>query len=212
MRIAPVLLPHLLRPTRELWVDVIAATVLTHHDNAAVVASIGLVGLLSECLYWPEEGVPPEQWWPETFLRYARAVETPVGTGAYHARVPGDLFCGTLCDRVEQTVIPAVTRGESVLSAAERWYSGAYLLETVPSVLLLLARHGGDPEEAIVRAVNDTKDNDTVAAIVGAAIGALHGDVSIPARWREDLLGRTREVDDGHVQELIASAVRTFVA
>jgi ADP-ribosylglycohydrolase len=49
------------------------------------------------------------------------------------------------------------------------------LLETVSTVLHILMRHAGDPEEAIIRAVNDTKDNDTIAAIVGAAVGALHG-------------------------------------
>jgi len=50
------------------------------------------------------------------------------------------------------------------------WYSGSYLLETVPSVLYILMRHGDDPQEAIVRAVNDTN-----SAIAGAAVGALHG-------------------------------------
>ena len=41
---------------------------------------------------------------------------------------------------------------------------------------------GSNPEEAIVRAVNDTLDNDTVAAIVRAAVGALHGRASLPRR------------------------------
>ena len=45
----------------------------------------------------------------------------------------------------------------AVLEAAELWYSGAYLLETVPTALHVLMRHCEDPEEAIVRAVNDTK-------------------------------------------------------
>jgi ADP-ribosyl-[dinitrogen reductase] hydrolase len=76
---------------------------------------------------------------------------------------------------------------------ANAWYSGAYLLETVPTVIYILMRHGHDPEEAIVRAVNDTKDNDTVAAIVGAAVGALHGRSGLPARWIDNLLGRTTE-------------------
>jgi ADP-ribosylglycohydrolase len=71
-------------------------------------------------------------------------------------------------------------------------------------------RHGHDPEEAIVRAVNDTRDNDTVAAIVGAAVGALHGADALPRRWREGLLGRTRFDDDGHVFELIEEARRAF--
>lgn len=79
-------------------------------------------------------------------------------------------------------------------------------LETVPSVVYLLMRHGHDPEEAIVRAVNDTKDNDTVAAIVGAAVGALHGRAALPSRWMDHLLGRTTDNDDGQVFELLEAA------
>lgn len=213
MRIAPVLLPHLLSMTEALWLDVVVATVLTHRDEAAVAASVGFVGLLAECLTRPRSDGedPPGRWWAETFLRYARPVESPEDGAVYCSRVAGDPFQGSLCDRVEQQVFPAIDAGESVLAAAERWYSGAYLLETVPCVLHVLACHGGHPQEAIVRAVNDTRDNDTVAAIVGAAVGALHGEASIPGRWREGLLGRIREDDDGHVQRLIAEAVEAFV-
>ena len=64
------------------------------------------------------------------------------------------------------------------------------------------------PEEAIVRAVNDTHDNDTVAAIVGAAVGALHGKEALPVRWQRGLLGRTTMNDDGRVFRLIEAAVR----
>jgi ADP-ribosylglycohydrolase len=59
-----------------------------------------------------------------------------------------------------------------------------------------------NPEEA----VHDTKDNDTVAAIVGAAVGALHGRAGLPARWIDDLLGRTTDCDDGRVFELLEAA------
>ena len=65
-----------------------------------------------------------------------------------------------------------------------------------------------DPEEAIVRAVNDTADNDTIAAIVGAAVGALHGGKAFPKRWQMGLLGRTTADDSGHVFRLIESAIR----
>ena len=41
-----------------------------------------------------------------------------------------------------------------MLEACDDWYSGAYLLETVPSVLYILMRHAHDPEEAIVRAAS----------------------------------------------------------
>jgi ADP-ribosylglycohydrolase len=100
--------------------------------------------------------------------------------------------------------------GWTVEEASDRWYSGAYLLETVPTVLCVLARHGGDVEEAIVRAVNDTIDNDTAGAIVGAAVGALHGRAALPERWIEGLAGRTYESDDGRVFELIELARGKF--
>ena len=93
-----------------------------------------------------------------------------------------------------------------MVDACNQWYSGAYLLETMPSVIYILMRHGHDPEEAIVRAVNDTKDNDTIAAIVGAAVGALHGRDAIPERWVANLSGRTTDRDDGRIFELIREA------
>jgi len=98
----------------------------------------------------------------------------------------------------------------SVVDACNTWYSGAFLLETVPSVLFVLMSYAHDPEEAIVRAVNDTKDNDTIAAIVGAAVGALHGRKKMPDCWIENLSGRTTDRDDGHIFELIDAARSTF--
>jgi hypothetical protein len=53
--------------------------------------------------------------------------------------------------------------------------AGWTIIATAPSSTSSSWTSAGDPEEAILRAVNDTKDNDTVAAIVGAAVGALHG-------------------------------------
>ena len=61
-----------------------------------------------------------------------------------------------------------------------------------------------------MRAANDTKDNDTVAAIVGAAVGALHGKEAIPRRWLENLAGRTTEHNDGAVTSLLRAARRLW--
>jgi len=57
------------------------------------------------------------------------------------------------------------------------------------------------PAAAIERAVNDTKDDDTVAAVVDAAVGALHGLDAPPPSWIDDLLGRTRADGEGRVEE-----------
>lgn len=120
--------------------------------------------------------------------------------------MPGDEWAGPLWSFLQTRLPAAHARGLSTRDACDSWYSGAYLLETVPSALYILMRHGHDAEEAIVRAVNDTRDNDTVAAIVGAAVGALHGRSALPARWIDGLLGRTREDDDGHAFELMGRA------
>jgi len=101
-------------------------------------------------------------------------------------------------------------RPDVLWRASNQFWSGPYLLETVPSVLWILERHGHDPEEAIVRAVTDTFDNDTIAAIVGAAVGAVHGASRLPQRWREGLSGRTGLRDDGRIGELIETARTRF--
>jgi ADP-ribosylglycohydrolase len=86
----------------------------------------------------------------------------------------------------------------------------ARLPETMPSALYIVARHGADAETAIVRAVNDTQDNDTIGAIVGALVGALHGRDGLSRRWRDGLLGRTAEANDGRIFELITEACRRW--
>ena len=152
---------------------------------------------------------PASDWWVTRYVELARQVEgksryTPSG-GSHQGS-----YCGPIWRFVQEQVPPAVENEESVLQAGNTWYSGAYLLETVPTVLFILSRHGDDPGEAIIRAVNDTKDNDTVAAIVGAAVGALHGEEALPRHWRERLLGRTTAKDDGRVFELLNRAESVF--
>ena len=71
-------------------------------------------------------------------------------------------------------------------------------------------RYGHDPEACLVRAINDTKDNDTVGAIVGSALGALYGVSGLPRRWIENLTGRTGATDDGRIFAILEQARRTF--
>jgi ADP-ribosyl-[dinitrogen reductase] hydrolase len=205
MRIAPVLIPHLRQPSPELWADAALAGMITHNDRASNACCVAFIHILWECLRLKQ--APEPAWWVDTFVTTARELE---GNTSYLSRNPGLQYEGRLWRFVEREVRQALKQNRSTLEACGRWHSGAYLLETMPCVLYILARHGDKPEEAIVRAVNDTKDNDTVAAIVGAAVGALHGRSGLPARWIESLLGRTTADDDWHIFELIESAKQTF--
>jgi len=150
------------------------------------------------------EAAPEPSWWPRAYVEAARDLE---GQTAYQPR--GGAFTGyrgPLWRFVDERVVAAGEQDLTTLEACDQWWSGAYLLETVPSALYILARHAGDPEEAIVRAVNDTKGNDTIAAIVGAAVGALHGAAGLRERWVSGLAGRTRADDDSEVQRILERA------
>jgi ADP-ribosyl-[dinitrogen reductase] hydrolase len=201
MRIAPMLIPHLQTGTTDLWVDTALSAMITHNDSASISACLSFVHMLWQLL---QMDAPPEpSWWLETYVETARDLEVD---DTYSPRRRDLPYRGTLWRFVEEQVGTAYHTGLSTLDACNAWYSAAYLLETVPSVLYILMCHGDDPEQAIVRAVNDTVDNDTIAAIVGAAVGALHGKDVIPKRWRSNLLGRTTDRDDGHIFELLEQA------
>jgi len=49
-----------------------------------------------------------------------------------------------------------------------------------------------------------------VAAIVGAAVGALHGLAALPSRWVRDLDGRIREGGRSEVFRLTLQAKQVF--
>jgi len=206
MRIAPMLFPHLATGTANLWVDAGLSAMTTHNDSASIGSCLAFISILWQLLAM--DGAPTSRWWLDSFLNVAADVD--LGT-IYKPR--GGSFVGyrgAFPTFVKEVVRDAMERGLSTLEAANGWYSGAYLLETVPSVLYILMRHGNDPEEAIIRAVNDTRDNDTVAAIVGAAMGALHGRSALARRWIDGLLGRTAEGDDGRLFSLLTEARAAF--
>ncbi len=206
MRIAPMVLPHLRAPSAALWTDTALSARITHNDSSSVAASVAFVELLWRFLTRSQAASSTD--WFETFVATVRALEAEKTYRPRGGRFVG--FEGTLSAFLARAIPDALDRDLSTLDACNGWYSGAFLLETVPCVLYILLRHGHDPEQAIVRAVNDTHDNDTVGAIVGAAVGALHGKDALPKRWRDGLLGRTGADDDGRVFELLDQARRVF--
>ncbi len=207
MRIAPILLPHLTNPTADLWADAALSAMITHNDSSSIASCVAFVALLWDLLGM--EVAPEPEWWRDRFIATASDLERD---SSYQSR-GGDFpdYEGTLSDFLQIRLTEAWEKRQTTLEACNSWYSGAFLLETVPSMLYILMRHGHDPEEAIVRAVNDTKDNDTIAAIVGAAVGALHGKSGLPERWVTNLTGRTRLDDEGRIFEVLRLAEAAVV-
>ncbi len=199
MRVAGVLAPHLWTGTPSWLPDVLLSSALTHDDRTSTAACVAFCQMWVE-LTRMEEAPSPEWWW----TRYVELAQPLEGTRALQSKESPLRWDGPAWQLVEAELPKAFKEGKGVYEAQQSWYSSAYLLETIPTVLYILARHGDDPEEALVRAATDSKDNDTVAAIVGASVGALHGRDALPVRWRSHLTGRLGLDDDSQVQELIA--------
>ncbi|UFS71134.1 ADP-ribosylglycohydrolase family protein [Geomonas sp. RF6] len=206
LQIPPMLLPHLHGGCTDLWIDTALSAMITHNDSASNAACMAFVAILWDLLGMVRP--PPPHWWPQ---RYAEVAADLEGESRYSPR--GGMFPDYVgpcwrytVERVTEALHLQLTTGE----ACDGWFSGAFLMETMPSVLYIMMRHGDDPEEAIVRAVNDTKDNDTIAAIVGALAGALHGREGLPKRWLDRLPGRTGASDDGKAYLLLKCARQVF--
>jgi ADP-ribosylglycohydrolase len=209
VRIAATVLPHAVNGGIGLWGDVAVATAVTHNDPMALAANLAWVALLWRLLNADRPESPAE--WLETYTEVLRIMDHGQVYESHATSGPLQHWRGSLSDFLDTEVKDAVHRARSVADTAERWHSGAFLLETVPTLLHIVSQHGHDPREAMLVAVNDTRDNDTIAALVGAAMGATHGTSWIPTEWREHLLGRTREDDDGYYFELVDRAIARFV-
>ena len=95
--------------------------------------------------------------------------------------------------------------------------SAADCLQTIPAVLYVLMNHADNYESAVIAAVNDTKDNDTIASIVGAILGALHGRAVIPERWIEGITSSSiagsdnpENTDRKVIERMAAEAIARF--
>lgn len=194
MRMPGAFLPHAWTLDAGVLDTVALTSALTHDDATSTAACVAFAELLRGVLS-RNAHVDDGFFW-ESYVALARPLEGEVRLAS---RVPGDDFVGPCWRLVAERVPEALQAGDSALDAGNRWYSGAFLLETVPSVLFLLERYRDDPEECLLRAVNDHWDNDTIAAIVGAFLGALHGAEAFLGRWHAGLLGRTTTNDDGRV-------------
>jgi len=176
MRIAPMLVPHLYTGTSKLWVNTALSAMITHNDPASTATCVSFIRRLWDLLQMNKPPLP--DWWRSTYVETALPLE---GETKYRPR--GGQFRdyeGPMWRFVDERLRDASARRLSAKAACNDWWSAAYLLETIPSVLYILTLHANEPEKAIVRAANDTKDNDTIAANVGSAVGALHGRTALP--------------------------------
>ncbi len=224
MRFSPIVLPHLRAPSVRLWSDATLSAFITHGNTVALASSIAMTALVWKILQRPTGDSPPAEWWLDEFLQCAHDLESaplpmPLNTDPMPRWM--NRFSGTLCDFLDGPVRRAFRSGASLSQACslDGFGSRADCTQTIPAVLYVLMCHGDSFESAIISSVNDTKDNDSVAAIVGAIVGALHGRRAIRKKWLEGIHSKSLTIDglESHsdreaMEELCRRSTKTFAA
>jgi ADP-ribosylglycohydrolase len=130
---------------------------VTHRDERAVAGALFVADLAAACA-----GVAPDA--PrQALLAVARAgVSEPSLAAALDRAV--ELAGG----------------GATTLEAARELKTSGFVLHTVPYAACCFLLHGDRPLAALSQAIRSGGDTDSYAAILGAWLGALHGEAGLP--------------------------------
>ncbi|MGB7324063.1 MAG: ADP-ribosylglycohydrolase family protein [Rubripirellula sp.] len=223
MRFSPMVLPYLRSPADGLYHDAVLSALATHGNTWALASIAPMTHLLWSVLARQTGDAPPASWWIDEYIRIGADLEVgPMPSPLDTDPIPKWYvnFRGGLCDFLDGPVRDAFCKGVPLRDACslEGFGSRADILQTVPAVIYTLMCHADDVTSAIIAAVNDTKDNDTIAAIVGAYVGAVHGRSAIRRRWIDGIKsyslgcqGMEDRSDRDVILELAKSAEEKFL-
>ncbi|MGC8730624.1 MAG: ADP-ribosylglycohydrolase family protein [Candidatus Micrarchaeia archaeon] len=205
MRISPIVVPYLNKERIDgIFADAVLDTMLTHNDALAIGSSVAFTDLILKLI--SQEKVDRISLLKE-FTNILREV---IGNEEYKSRhklqKPFDEFENHPHEFIEKTVLYAIENHMPIENLSIAIGSGAYLLETVPISLYIILKYLDNPIEGILNAINNTKDNDTIGAIVSTSFGAFYGTKVFKSEWIAGLSGRINENDDGTIFKLIEKA------
>lgn len=145
----------------------------THADITAVASAIVQAAAVNQCLVKAPGELDPHEFLTSLVASVADLdlPELPLRSGR-PAR--------SLVQHIEEVHDYLGRPAEEVY---DYFFNGAFVLETTPVVLWCLCSFADDPEQALVTAVMGGRDADTIAAMVGNLVGALHGEHAFPERW-----------------------------
>lgn len=115
---------------------------------------------------------------------------------------PIDPFRGCDALRAALVVVDLANRKASVHEAAEALGTTGFVVHTVPFSLYAMLRFGDDPPRAFSQAISAGGDTDSIGAILGGWLGALHDEAGLPSA----LIGRIHDGPFGptHLRALAA--------
>ncbi len=87
--------------------------------------------------------------------------------------------------------------------------NGIRASEAVACALLAAVKYHSTPEEAVIKSVNFGGDTDTIGAMTGALMGALHGKEWIPPRWTDNM--ENKEFGRDYIIKLASDLSRVII-
>jgi ADP-ribosyl-[dinitrogen reductase] hydrolase len=136
----------------------------------------------------------------------AQAIALIAHEGFYHGRLvdflPAEITDPTMIeawDRAHQSA--AYEPGDLPIHLRDVNMAG---WNTVSAAHAIAQLYVGDPERAIGLAAGSGRDTDTVASMVGAMLGAVHGWKALPSRWVHRLDGRADLMISAELMFIIA--------
>ena len=182
MRVAPLALLHPV-DLESLRSDSALSAVITHATRMAVVSAIAQAFMVAWCLHRRAGALTADTLRSELLAGLGVALDGVSEDAVAESRDdrPGRF---RLSERLAEAIqMPFASPPD----AFEYFHNGAFVLESLPASLWCFLRHWDDPQQAILTAVSGGYDADTVAAMTGALVGALHGEDVFPASWVDEL-------------------------
>ncbi len=139
---------------------------VTHRDERAIEGAIYVAELAAACVSSPIDSP-----------RYVIQLEA--------RQVVRDSQLGLALDQAQELTEKKV----STYEAAKLCGTSGYVVHTVPFATFIFLRYGDDPLFALTEAVSAGGDTDSICAIVGSWLGALHGARRMPG----ELLNRIHD-------------------
>ena len=90
----------------------------------------------------------------------------------------------SLYQRIRYAIPAYLEKEETPWTVQQDFWSGAYVLESLPFALYCFLYSPGDFKQTLLTAVNESRDSDTVAAMACTLSGAYNGVDAIPAYYR----------------------------
>ncbi len=130
---------------------------VTHRDDRAIEGALYVAELAAACV-GAAPGTPRE------------AIQTTARQVVRHPQL------ATAIDRARDLT----WAGDDTAAAARACGTSGFVVQTVAFDTFVFLRHGGDPLAALMESIHAGGDTDSIGAIVGGWMGALHGAGGLP--------------------------------